>query len=95
MLLSDNGTAFTSAECKTFDGIYHVTSAPYHPATNSPGKRAVQTFKEVLKKTSGDIKIRLAWSLFSNRTTPQTTTGVSPVEFLLSQASPVVEQSVP
>ena len=79
MLISDNGTAFTSAEFKTFvahNGVRHLTSAPYHPATNGLAERAVQTFKEALQKTSGDIETRLARFLFSYRTTPHTTTGV-------------------
>ena len=88
MLISDNGTAFTSAEFKTFvdhNGVRHLTSAPYHPATNGLAERAVQTFKEALQKTSGDIETRLARFLFSYRTTPHTTTGVSPAELLLGR----------
>ncbi|KAL5506337.1 hypothetical protein EMCRGX_G007955 [Ephydatia muelleri] len=86
MLISDNGIAFTSAEFKTFvahNGVCHLTSAPYHPATNGLAERAVQTFKEALQKTSGDIETRLAKFLFSYRTTPHTTTGVLPAELLL------------
>ena len=88
MLISDNGTAFTSAEFKTFvahNVVRHLTSAPYHPATNGLAERAVQTFKEALQKTSGDIETRLARFLFSYRTTPHTTTGVSPAELLLGR----------
>eukprot|EP00731_Ephydatia_muelleri_P017315 Em0010g413a len=84
-LVSDNGTAFTSEEFKIFvkrNGIHHSTSAPYHPATNGLAERAVQTFKENLKKSCGDLETRF---LFHYRTTPHTTTGVSPAELLLGR----------
>ena len=44
-------TTFTSAEFKEFvslNDIRHVTSAPYHPATNGQAERTVQTVKEFL-----------------------------------------------
>ena len=40
----DNGTAFTSAEFQNFvqrNVFRHITSAPYHPATNGLAERAV------------------------------------------------------
>ena len=88
MLISDNGTAFTSAEFKTFvahNGVHNLTSAPYHLGTNGLAERAVQTFKEALLKTSGDIETRLARFLFSYRTPPHITTGASPAELLLGR----------
>ena len=89
MLVSDNGSVFTSAEFKSFiknNGIRHATSAPYHPASNGLAERAVQTFKESMKKMSnGSIETRLSRFLFTYRTTPHTTTGISPAELLFNQ----------
>ena len=87
--MSDNGTGFTSCEFQEFlkrNGIRHITTAPYHPASNGLAERAVQTLKEGLKKsTDGDIETRLARFLFHYRTTPHTTTGVTPAELLMGR----------
>lgn len=53
VLVSDNGTSFVSGEMKEFlqaNNIRHVTTAPYHPATNGLAERMVQTVKDKLKK---------------------------------------------
>ena len=53
-LVTDNGPAFTSQEFANFikaNGIRHLTSLPYHPASNGPAERVVQTFfKAAIKK---------------------------------------------
>ena len=57
MLVTDNASYFTSQEFQDFtklNGIRHVTSAPYHPASNGLAERAVQTVKEFLKKSPSD-----------------------------------------
>eukprot|EP00731_Ephydatia_muelleri_P015649 Em0009g73a len=67
IVVSDNGSAFTSAENQTFvkrNGIRHVRSAPYHPSSNGQAERVVQTFKEAILKTTGDLDARLARFLF-------------------------------
>ena len=88
-IVTDNGTCFVSAEFESFlafNGIKHLTSAPYHPASNGLAERAVQIVKKGLKKiTQGSIRTRLAQVLFMYRLAPQTTTGVSPAEMLLGR----------
>ena len=87
ILVSDNGTGFTSVEFQEFmkrNGIRHITSAPYHPATNGLAERTVQTFKNAMKKAvPTDIEAALSRFLFHYRNTPHSTTGTSPAELLL------------
>ncbi|XP_061131311.1 uncharacterized protein K02A2.6-like, partial [Syngnathus typhle] len=89
MLVSDNGTCFTSAEFEAFmkqNGISHVRSAPFHPSSNGLAERPVQTFKEGMKKMKeGTIQTRLSRFLFSYRITPHATTGLSPAELMMSR----------
>ena len=89
LLVSDNGSVFTSAEFKDFvkvNVIRHTTSAPYHPSTNGLAERAVQTFKAYMRKAP-DVPLRdnLSKFLFQYRITPHTTTGISPAELLLNR----------
>ena len=80
-IISDNGTGFASAEFQIYTkthGILHTFTAPYHPSSNGMAERSVQTMKQALKKLQGPISERLSQFLFHFRTTPQTTTGLSP-----------------
>lgn len=77
---------FVSEEFETYlskNGIKHITSAPYHPSTNSLAERAVQLVKKGLKKEKeGSIVSRIARVLMAYRTTPQSTIGMPPFELL-------------
>ncbi len=88
-VVTDNGSVFTSKEFEEFakrNGVRHVTSAPYHPATNGLAERAVQTFKNGMKKlTSGSIDSKVSRFLFTYRITPHSTTGVSPTQLLMGR----------
>ncbi len=79
ILVTDNGSVFTSQEFKKFareNGIRLVRSAPYHPASNGLAERAVQSFKEAMKKMSyGTIETKLAQFLFRYRITPHSVPG--------------------
>ena len=106
IVVTDNGTAFTSSEFAKFmklNGIRHVRMAPYHPASNGQAERAVKIFKEHLKKGSSEsLDTQLSRFLFRYRITPHSVTGVSPAELLMGQRSrsqldlvrPNVEQQV-
>ncbi|XP_037398305.1 uncharacterized protein K02A2.6-like [Pygocentrus nattereri] len=86
IIVSDNGTCFTSEQFQEFaekNGIRHITTAPYHPSSNGLAERAVQTFKSLMKKMAGDsIETKMSRALFSYRIIPQSTTGKSPAELL-------------
>ena len=88
-VVTDNGSVFTSEEFKEFleaNGIAHSTSSPYHPASNGLAERAVQSFKQSMRKfTSGSIESKLSRFLFTYRLTPHATTSQSPAELLLKR----------
>ena len=89
LLQTDNGSVFTSSEFTSFleqNGIRHPTSAPYHPATNGLEERAVQTFKEFIRKPSqGSLHTQISRFLFQYRITPHSTTGVPLAKLLLGR----------
>ena len=87
-IVSDNGAGFTSNEFSKFtqaNGIKHILTSPYHPATNGLAECAVQSFKHGVSKLSGPMEDRLLHFLFKYRITPQTTTGLSPSELLMGR----------
>ena len=62
MLVTDNGTAFTSGKFREYvkrNGIRHVTSSPFHPATNGLVECAIQTFKQAMRKITGPMDTRI------------------------------------
>ena len=90
-LVTDNGSIFTSQEFEDFltkNGIRHIKTSPYHPASNGLIERAVdmQTMKLALKKGAGkDLESCLMRFLFRYRMTPHASTGVSPAELLMGR----------
>ena len=89
-LVSDNGPQFTSEEFQQFlkrNGIKHITSAPYHPATNGLAERAVQSFKNAMKSETEvtSLNIKLARFLLTYRITPHSTTGEPPSQLFLGR----------
>ena len=86
VVVSDNGTTFTSDELVQLlrkNGVRHVRTPPYHPASNGLAERAVQTFKEGMKKLKDvSLETKLSRFLFKYRLTPQSSTGISPSEIM-------------
>ena len=89
VIVSDNGTCFSSSEFSSFcsaNEIRLLPSAPYCPASNGLAERAVQTIKGGLKKQQGvDIRQRLARFLLNYRRSPQSATGCAPTELLFGR----------
>ena len=74
-------SCFANAKCKQFlkcNGIRPLTSAPYYPASSgfAESGASCQEWTEIMPE--GTISDCLARFLFSYRTTPQTTTSVTP-----------------
>ncbi|XP_025758532.1 uncharacterized protein K02A2.6-like [Oreochromis niloticus] len=83
VLVSDNGPQFCSEEFRVFlkaNGVKHIRSAPYHPATNGLAERFVQTFKHALKASRGTAPVQqcLDTFLLTYRNTPHATTRETP-----------------
>ena len=92
IIVSDNGSSFTSKEFKTlFIKIeQNITTALYHPSSNGAAKRAVQTFKSAMGKIAAEssnvsIKTLISRFLFSYRNTQHTQTGKVPSELLFNR----------
>ena len=89
-LVSDNGPPFTSYHMQKFYhryGIKHVTTAPYHPASNGIAERFVRSFKDAMAKAehSGQTDKVAAVRSFvrAYRWTPHTSTGLAPANMML------------
>ena len=89
VIVTDSGACFTSSDFESFlqyNGVKHLTPAPYHPSSNGLAERAVQIVKKGLKKVkSGSVRSRLAKILLHYRIQPQETTGLTPAELLLKK----------
>ena len=87
-LVSDNGAPFSSREfvvfCKS-NGITVLKPPPYYHLSNGSAKRAVQSFKNVLRKSllisrerKTALQIRIDRFLLKYHTTPTLSTGLTP-----------------
>lgn len=81
-VVSDNGPQFSCQEFKDFARDFdflHVTLSPHNPQGNGHAERGVQIAKRILKHKDPLL------ALMSYRSTPCTTTGVSPAELLMGR----------
>ena len=86
-VVTDNSQSFTSEEFRSFlsyNGITHITSAPYHGLA----EHAVKTLKTAgIKNTQGaNLQERLSRFLFTYRITPHITTGMPPSHLLMGRS---------
>ncbi|XP_058042578.1 uncharacterized protein K02A2.6-like [Ahaetulla prasina] len=88
-LVSDNGPQFTATQFEGYlaeEGIRHVLSAPFHPATNGLAERFVRSAKEALSRIRpGDWQTKIDTFLAVQHRTPCVTTGRSPAELLMGR----------
>lgn len=93
VIVSDNGSQFTSADFRTFCeefGIVHFRTAPYHPQSNGQAERFVDTLKRSLKKIidGGETSTLTALQtfLYVYRSTPSAVlNGESPAQVMLGR----------
>ena len=89
VIVSDNGTQFTSVESSEFsarNGIIHFITSPGHSQSNGQAERYVDTVKSALTKGLRDgkkITNVLLKFLFYYRSIPPATTNSSPAEVFL------------
>jgi len=89
-LITDNGTQFTSnvfrAFCKN-NGIDHRTVSSYHPRANGQAESSVKIFKKsyIRLRSTCSLKNLLPRFLLQYRTTPHTTTGLTPSNLMFGR----------
>ena len=87
-LVSDNGPQFTSEEFVHFmraNGVKHIRSAPYYPASNGAAECLVQTIKQAVHQNGIPLERTLASFLLRYRTTPHAATGVAPSSLMFGR----------
>ncbi|CAG9091401.1 unnamed protein product [Plutella xylostella] len=87
-VVTDNGPPFTSESFENFlssNGVRHIFTPPYHPASNGAAENAVKIIKKVIKKANCENKrvdVAIQRFLLNYNNTPHSTTGESPAKLL-------------
>jgi hypothetical protein len=90
-VVSDNGPPFTSTQFSSFlalDGVEHIFTAPYHPASNGAAENSVKVIKQVIKKAvieKTDVAKSINTFLIYYRNTPHCSTGESPAGLMMGR----------
>ena len=87
-LATDNGPQFIAEDFAKRNGIKHVKSAPYHPASNGLAERFIQSLKQSLKASQDDgrsLSQRISSYLLTYHTTKHATTGVPPCKLFMQR----------
>ena len=89
LFVSDNDPCYTSLEFAEFtrkNGIKQKLVSPYYQASNGQTESVLKIVKSVLRRLRGGTQeTKLSRFLLTNKTTPQTTTGVTPAELLMKR----------
>ena len=100
VLVTDNGTQFSSSEFANFAETWrfeHKTSSPRYPQSNGKAENAVKVCKALLKKARADNKDPLL-AFLDWRNTPLEGLGTSPVQRLMGRRTrtllPLLEPNV-
>lgn len=86
-LMSDNGPNFNSENFKEFTKTWyfqHITSSPRYPKSNGQVERAIQTIKNIIRKSNTE-GTDLEMCLLQYRNTPITYNLPSPAQILYSR----------
>lgn len=94
-LVSDNAASFTSFIFQKFcevNGIKHITSAPFHPASNGQAENSVRTFKLAFKKMLVDpnnkgrcVDSLIQTFLYAYRNTAHSESGETPFKLMFGR----------
>ena len=87
VLITDNGTQFSSSEFAKFAEAWKFelkTSSPHHPQSNGKAENAVKICKNLLKKARADNRDPLL-AFLDWRNTPTEGLGTSPVQRLMGR----------
>ena len=96
VIVSDNGTSFTSSEFEQFlkaNAIQFIRSPPFHPSSNGRAESAVQSTKSSLKKILYDVgnltlnewNLALSRFLLSQHVTATYEDGKTPAELMFGR----------